>query len=63
MTAEPLDRQTENQMEIQAYLCGGGTLEDLARELAICHTRHPEYPNLILFKYDQINGPMNNALM
>ncbi len=63
MTAEPLDIQTERQMEIQAYLRGSGMLEELARDLAIRHTRHPEYLNLILFKYDQINSPMDNALV
>ncbi len=55
MTAQPLN--------IQIYLRGGGTLEALARDLAIRHARHPAYANLVLLKYDQINSPMDNPVV
>ena len=43
-------------LELQKYL-QTKTLEDLESELGIKHNRHNKYPNLVLFKYDQIKSP------
>jgi hypothetical protein len=42
---------------LQAFLRNGGTLEELQRDLGIKCKRHPKFPNLILFVYDQIDSP------
>ena len=50
-------------LHVQNYLRTSGTLEALARDYAVRHTRHGAYPNLVLLKYDQINSPMDNPLV
>lgn len=54
---------TTISLQLQLYLRTDGTLETLARDLAVRSVRHPLYPNLILFKYDQINSPMDNLIV
>lgn len=44
------------------FLRNGGTLADI-EALHVSVKRHPAYPNLILFKYDQIESPMGNELV
>ena len=50
-------------LHLQTYLHEGGGLEALAHGLAVRSARHPAYPNLVLFKYDQINSPMENPIV
>jgi hypothetical protein len=37
--------------------------ESLQLKLGIKHKRHPTYPDLVQFKYDQINSPMSHPLV
>ena len=46
-----------NESPLQAALRSGWTLERLENELGIKSKRHPRYPNLVLFVYDQIESP------
>ena len=46
-----------NESPLQAALRFGWTLEQLEDELGIKSKRHPRYPNLVLFVYDQIESP------
>lgn len=48
---------------LQKYLREGGTPEKLKAELAIMYKTHKHYPQLHLFKYDQIASPMGNPLV
>jgi len=50
-------------LHIQRYLRGEGTIEALALDYAVRTNRHPGFPNLVLFKYDQINSPMDHPLV
>ena len=49
--------------EHQKYLRGGGKPEDLTAKYAIKVNRHPTFPNLTLFKYDQIDSPMGEPIV
>lgn len=49
-------------MEVQKYL-REKSLDDLNRELAITLKRHNDFPNLILFKYSQLDSPMSNPVV
>ena len=42
---------------------GTETLESLESKYAIKHKRHKEFPNVISFKYDQINSPMHEPIV
>ncbi len=50
-------------MLLQAYLRSGGTIDALARNLAIKATPSERLPGLVLFKYDQINSPLDIAMV
>lgn len=50
-------------MIIQDYLRNGGTIQELQDKYGIHVNPHPEYPNLVLFKYDQIDSPMGEPLV
>ena len=50
-------------LNIQQYLLSGKTPEDLKAELGINFKRSGEYPNLILFKYDQIDSPKAHPIV
>jgi hypothetical protein len=47
----------------QEFLLNGGTPEDLKSQLGIEFKRHPDYPNLVSFKYSQIDSPMGNPIV
>lgn len=49
-------------LEIQKFLRNVGTPEDLLTKYAIKHSRNKEFPNLVLFKYDQIDSPMSESI-
>lgn len=51
------------EMLLQKYLLGGGTPAKLEEELAVTHKPHRLYPQLLLFKYNQIESPMANPLV
>jgi hypothetical protein len=51
------------ELELQKYLRGGGKPEDLTAKYAIKVNRHPTFPNLTLFKYDQIDSPMGEPIV
>lgn len=51
------------KMLLQEYLRGGGTPEELKAKYAINYKPHGKYPNLILFKYDQIDSPFAEAIV
>jgi hypothetical protein len=46
-----------DESPLQAALRSGWTLQDLAARLGIKSKRHPRFPNLVLFVYDQIESP------
>lgn len=52
-------------MLLQQYLNRTGTLgvELLALRYAVTGKRHPEYPNLVQFKYSQIDSPMDDPMV
>jgi hypothetical protein len=49
-------------LEIQKFLQGGKTLDDLSNELAIKTTHHPDLP-IVILNYDQIESPKTNPLV
>jgi T4 RnlA family RNA ligase len=49
-------------LEIQRYLRFVGTPEDLTKQYSIKSNASVVNPSLYLFKYDQINSPMNEAI-
>lgn len=46
-----------NESPLQAALRSGWSLQDLEEKLGIKCKRHPRFPNLVLFVYDQIDSP------
>lgn len=51
------------RMLLQEYLRKGNTPEDLNREFAVKIHRHPKYPELVQFSYDQIESPMQEKIV
>jgi hypothetical protein len=54
---------TMTELLVQKFLRTGGTCTDLLNKYAIKHVRHKKYPNLVLFKYSQIDSPMGEPLV
>ncbi len=50
-------------LELQKFLIAGGTLEKLTALFGIKNSRHKTYPNLVLFKYSQIESPMGETIV
>jgi hypothetical protein len=50
-------RPTLNVSPLQTFLRDGNSLERVKTRYAIKFKRHPVYPNLVLFVYDQIDSP------
>lgn len=50
-------------LELQKFLHSGGALSDLTSELGIKSTRHSAHPNLVLFKYSQIESPRAHPIV
>lgn len=50
-------------LQIQQFLRNSGTPESLRETYAIKSNRHKRYPNLVLFKYDQIDSPMGERIV
>jgi hypothetical protein len=48
---------------LQQFLLAGNTPSDLLEQYGISHRRHLTYPNLILFKYSQIDSPMGEPIV
>ena len=48
---------------LQEALRDGWTLDDLSSKLGIKSKRHPKYPNLVLFVYDQIESPKMDPIV
>lgn len=48
---------------IQKFLRAGFTYSQLLTQYAIKHTRHKKYPNLVLFKYNQIESPFGEGIV
>jgi hypothetical protein len=46
-----------SESPLQAALRGGRIPQDLQETLGISFKRHPRYPNLVLFVYDQVDSP------
>lgn len=51
------------ELKLQWYLRNGGNIESLERQYSIHHKRHTRYPNLVLFKYNQIESPFSEAIV
>ena len=49
-------------MLVQDFLCVNG-VDELVKKYAINARRHPKYPNLVLFKYNQIDSPMGEPIV
>lgn len=57
-----------DELRVQRYLrtgsrTGGNVLEGLERQYGIIHKRHGRYPNLVLFKYNQISSPFAEQIV
>lgn len=52
-----------SELSVQKYLRSGRTLEDLYQELGIKARRHSQHPNLINFKYNQLESPSNHPVV
>lgn len=50
-------------LHIQSFLRAGGTFAELTERFAIKHRRHGLHPELVLFKYDQIESPFAEPLV
>lgn len=50
-------------MILQNFLRSGGTIQELADKYAIKTSRHAQYNNLVLFKYNQIESPFGEAIV
>lgn len=48
---------------LQTHLRNGGSLLELVEKYAIKSTRHSLFPNLVLFKYNQIESPFGEAIV
>lgn len=48
---------------LQNFLRTGGTIQELADKYAIKTSRHAQYANLVLFKYNQIESPFSEAIV
>lgn len=51
------------ELNTQQYLRSGKTPDDLKEELGINFKRHTEYPNLVSFKYSQVDSPRNHPIV
>lgn len=47
---------------VQDFLFAGGTLEQLTEKYGIMVKRHPEFPNLVLLKYNSLVSPMGETI-
>ncbi len=50
-------------LEIQRYLTDGGDIAALETSHGITAKRHPRFPQLVLFKYNQIASPMHERIV
>ena len=48
---------------LQAYLRNGGTLQSLKKDYHLKIKKHQSYPNLYLFKYNQIESPFEEKIV
>lgn len=51
------------ELELQKALRRGMTREDLREQYGIKSSQHPEFPELWLYKYDQIESPMGERIV
>jgi hypothetical protein len=51
------------ELKVQQYLRSGKTPDDLKAEYGINHAEHKTYPNLILFKYSQLDSPLSEEIV
>lgn len=56
-------KNTAGETVLQRFLRGNGTLEELKEKYSISATQHKKYPNLYLFKYDQIESPFSEQIV
>lgn len=56
-------RDDVSEFHIQRYLRGGGDIDALVTLYGITAKRHPEFPSLVLFKYNQISSPMHEPIV
>src|SRR5271154_4502894 len=50
-------------LNVQKFLRDGGTLDVLVEKFVLDIRRHPEYPNLVLLKYSQIDSPFSEEIV
>lgn len=51
------------ELELQKFFRNGGTIQDLDTVYGVDTTAHGKYPNLLLFKYNQITCNYNNKIV
>ena len=51
------------ELLLQKFLRSGGTTQELEEKYAITSTRHPKYPELVLFKYSQIDSDFSQRIV
>lgn len=52
-----------SELEVQKYLREGNTIASLKERFAISAKEHPEYSNLVLLKYSQIESPFSEQIV
>lgn len=52
-----------SDLQVQGFLRGGGTLNDLLTRYAIKARRHADFPNLVSLKYNQIDSPFAEQIV
>jgi hypothetical protein len=57
------DSSVTEEMAVQSYLRGNGTLEMLESELAVKAVRHLQHSSLVLLKYNQIDSPKSDPIV
>lgn len=50
------------ELAITTYLRNGGTIESIQEQYKLFVSRHQEFPNLVLFKYNQLESPMTEKI-
>lgn len=51
------------ELRIQEFLCSGGSFDALRTQYGITTRPHSTYPNLVLFKYNQIESPFAERIV
>lgn len=62
-TKQEYDRLVKPKLDIQEFFRNGGTREQLLGQYSIAAKEHKKYPNLVLFKYNQIASDFSKNIV